>query len=253
MNDARPRRFAILAVPRTGSNWLAHLLQSHPDVLMHPEPFRLGRLDAALPEAERDAAILQRERDPVGFLERLFACPTDRSHIGLKFLLHQPLTALDRLLADPQAGLVVLRRRNKLAEYASWKIAQRTAVWSTPQREQQAGSGAPPENALCDFVPAQYERYRRARESQYDYVHSRLARHARSAFFLEYERIGEAEVRGRMLDFLGLRTDVVLEAPDRRLDARAVLARFSNPDAVRAYVSRERGQRGLARAEGAAP
>lgn len=240
-HGAGPRRFAILAVPRTGSNWLAHLLQSHPDVLMHPEPFRLGRLDAALPEAEREFAIELRANDPVAFLDRLFAEPTNRSHIGLKFLLHQPVAALDRLLADLGTALIVLSRRNKLAEFASYKIAQQTEVWASYQLAERRPEGsASPDDDRCVFVPEQYERYLRGKESQYGFVHSRLARYGRSAFFMEYEQIGDSGVQERMLDFLGLRTDVVLQAPDRKLNAPGVMSRFRNPSAVRDYLAKQR-------------
>jgi hypothetical protein len=37
-------RFVIFAVPRTGSNWLCSLLNSHPEIICHHEIFNPERI-----------------------------------------------------------------------------------------------------------------------------------------------------------------------------------------------------------------
>jgi LPS sulfotransferase NodH len=65
-------RFVILAAPRTGSNWLCSLLNSHPDVLCHHELFNPSGVFYAL--GHRDGALdlgtpEERDRRPLAFLE----------------------------------------------------------------------------------------------------------------------------------------------------------------------------------------
>ena len=67
-------RFVILAAPRTGSNLLCTLLNSHPQVLCHHEVFNPGGVFTALDyhgDGLHVDALAQRDADPLAFLDRV--------------------------------------------------------------------------------------------------------------------------------------------------------------------------------------
>ena len=69
-------RFVILAVPRTGSNLLCTLLNSHPQILCHHEIFNPAGVFAAPDYTGSDLKVDQlgeRDDDEPGFLQRVWA------------------------------------------------------------------------------------------------------------------------------------------------------------------------------------
>ena len=68
--DSGVGRFVILGAPRTGTNLLCTLLDSHPDVLCHHEVFNPAGIFWAL--GDRQGALdlgsmAERDADPLGF------------------------------------------------------------------------------------------------------------------------------------------------------------------------------------------
>ncbi len=124
-------RFVILAVPRTGSNLLCTLLNSHPEILCHHEVFNPDGIFTAL--CHRDAAtdvtsLRERDRDPLGFLDRLWRTGREDC-IGFKWTRGQNELVLRAVLGDPAINKIVLRRQNRIKTYVSEKIAQQTQQW----------------------------------------------------------------------------------------------------------------------------
>ena len=73
-------RFVILSVPRAGSNLLCTLLNSHPEVLCHHEVFNPRGIFYALTHRDGSfsvGSVAERQRDPLGFLERLWDAHVD--------------------------------------------------------------------------------------------------------------------------------------------------------------------------------
>ncbi|MCA9265021.1 MAG: sulfotransferase, partial [Planctomycetales bacterium] len=68
------KRFVILAVPRTGSNLLCTLLNSHPEILCHHEVFNPQGIFLALTQRDRPHSLPsldERNRDPLRFLDEV--------------------------------------------------------------------------------------------------------------------------------------------------------------------------------------
>ncbi len=86
-------RAVIVASTRTGSSWLASLLDSHPDIGFHGELFNLER------------ASVRALADPAGYLDELLQEATGCRLVGFKLLYHQArLEYLNDFLSELDEG-----------------------------------------------------------------------------------------------------------------------------------------------------
>lgn len=123
-HDAGPIRFVVLAQPRTGSTLLCESLGTHPDIRMRTEILNAGH-GWNLPQDGR-----QRLRAAWQHKEPCQAA-------GFKLLAYQPwdydpaewATAWDELADDPFVKVIVLRRNDTRAQFASWKVANTLGLW----------------------------------------------------------------------------------------------------------------------------
>jgi LPS sulfotransferase NodH len=134
LSDSAPAqtRFVILAAPRTGSNWLCSLLNSHSDILCHHEVFNPNGIFYALDFRDGTldlGTIDERNRQPLEFLNRIWRHPLGSTCIGFKMTRGQDERVLQAVLDDRAVRKIVLRRRNVLRTYVSEKIAEQTGRW----------------------------------------------------------------------------------------------------------------------------
>ena len=194
-------RFVILAAPRTGSNWLCTLLDSHPQVLCHHELFNpqgihlsrrlCGRLDLGGTEA--------RDRDPVALLERAWRAHLGHQAVGFKLNLGQERRVFDHVLSDPAIRKVVLRRRNRVRTFVSEAIAERTGEWeSYPELPLR---GDPPR---VPVPAAELRAHAERNAAYYAALERRLVAAGKPWIEVAYERLGETAERERILAFLGV-------------------------------------------------
>ena len=132
------RRFAVLAAPRTGSNWLCSMLDSHPEILCHHELFNPAGIHVAL--SWRGGAVdvesvlgtqAERDRAPLAFLERAWSRPRGCRAVGFKLNRGQNEAAFAAVLADRGVRKILLRRDNRLKTFVSERIAARTGLWES--------------------------------------------------------------------------------------------------------------------------
>ena len=72
-SEATP--FVIVFVARTGSNYLAAMLDSHPEIICHHEIFNPGGVHRSLSYKNSDLSfgtVEERDRDPWSFLHRIY-------------------------------------------------------------------------------------------------------------------------------------------------------------------------------------
>src|SRR5580693_4511868 len=105
------KRFVILAAPRTGSNWLCSLLNSHPEILCHHEVFNPAGIFYAL--GHRDGTldlgtIEERDRRPLEFLERLWRAPLGLPCVGFKMTRGQDERVVQAVLEDRGVRKILL-------------------------------------------------------------------------------------------------------------------------------------------------
>jgi len=126
------QRFVILSAPRSGSNMLCTLLNSHSDILCHHEVFNPRGIFYALPL--RDTAfclgnIANRDAQPLVFLDKLWQHNNGHSHVGCKMTHRQNPVALKALLGDTNIKKIILQRSNRIKTHVSRLIAEQRDIW----------------------------------------------------------------------------------------------------------------------------
>lgn len=225
-----PRRFVILAEARSGSGWLASLLKSHPacdcfDELFHPEGVQGGRR-----VSEAGVSVRERDADPPGFLDRLFetalAVP-GVTHVGYKHIIGVAPEVLRRLLRERGLRVLLLIRRDRLAQYASLLTARRTGIWAQfPHFE-------PPPPPALRFEARGFLDFCRARDAELAAARRLLADCRAPVHETTYEALAAGESLEPLLAHLGLKTQVALQSRYIRQDERPAAERFENAGRAR--------------------
>jgi len=190
-------RFLIACQPRTGSNWLCAMLQSHPQILCHHEVFHPDEIYYAVGHRDGRLAHLgsarDRDGDPAGFLERLWGEDFGRPVVGIKLLGDQAPEMLARLLCEPGVKKVLLRRQSRLRAYVSLLRARASGFWARTSYDGLAVHVEPRE--LFEFA-RRYDAY---------YAGLRAATRSQPALEVVYEELQrDPLVLARLLDFLGV-------------------------------------------------
>lgn len=220
-------RFVVLAAPRTGSNWLCTLLDSHPEILCHHEIFNPERILYSLScRGKLDLGTLEeRDRDPLSLLDLVWRADFGYPAIGFKLNRGQNETVLRAVLADRDVRKIVIRRDNRIKTYVSEMIAQRTGEWeSYPGIE--LGKQKP--HVAVDL--AGLRRHIELNEGYYNGIYGALRATGQTWLDLTYEKLATEDERVRLLQFLSVTPDVRLREATRKQnpeDLRELIANFS--------------------------
>ncbi|HEV7857557.1 MAG TPA: hypothetical protein VGO91_02820 [Pyrinomonadaceae bacterium] len=193
-------RFIILNAPRTGSNMLCTVLNSHPEILCHHEifnPHLIGYARHLQNTSFSLGTMEERERDPVEFLSRVWKAPLSHPVVGFKLCWRQHETIFREALKDTGLKKIVLQRRNRIKSFVSLLLARQTGDWVVYTE-----SAQPQERVkVVVDIAALYENI--AYNDQY-YAEIEAATRAshQSLLSLSYEDILTFEGRLRLLKFL---------------------------------------------------
>ncbi len=234
--NASVTRFVMIASPRTGSTYLGRLLNNHPEIRFHGESFKPGKVPLLVREmpkqelGELKAELLEvRARDPLDYLERLYSLTDGRPIVGFKLAPSHDPEVLERLLADSSVLKIVHMRMNSLARWASRRSARQAGSFS---------QSAEKPKVLFDakLFLEDHNKY----VAIYDAAVRRLSRTRQPFLVTRYDEINNAAMIASLYKFLGTTLPPPDEVPTET-GARApshILARFSNPDEVEAFVRR---------------
>jgi len=195
------QRFVILAVPRSGSNMLCTILDSHPSILCHHEIFNPKGIRVALRLRDTDftlGTMAERDADPIGFLEHLWNESLGFPCIGFKLTYRQNETLFHRLLAEKTVAKILLRRKNRLRTYVSSLISERLDEWEV-YREQDLVRNRPP--VVVD--PERFLERVAFNEAHYREIRSKLEESGQGWVEMFYEQLSERAEQNRILRFLG--------------------------------------------------
>jgi LPS sulfotransferase NodH len=235
-----PVRFVILTEARSGSNLLVSLLDSHPNISCHSEVFHRKAVFAKPPL--RNVTVAWRDAHIDETLQTVFSAPsreTDIAAAGFKlFYYHKPRLLL-RLAADSDVRVIVLRRKDKLAQYASRKISLRTGYWraQVPARDAQRvvvyRPADEPEPARVEYRVLEHLGHTLFSGFCHFAALRVLALYRSPVLLVTYEDLAADRDRelGRVQEFLGVQSTATLTTMQRQ-NPISTLARFSNPDAA---------------------
>lgn len=213
-----PVRFVICAAPRTGSNLLCGLLNSHPDILCHHGLFNpdgvhyaLDHRDGSLDFGSRE----ERDHHPAQFLERVWGNALGRSAVGFKFNHGEDERALQLLIRDPLVRKILLSRGNRVRAYVSALEAAATGQW-----ESYGAADVLRGRRAVHVDPAELWKYVNASDHFYALLRESLSATKQSFLSVVYEALSSPEEMGRVLRFLDVpASGLTLSAPSykRRL------------------------------------
>lgn len=225
------RRFVVLTAPRTGSNFLCSLLNSHPQILCHHELFNASGIFCSLDLRSRSAyyfgTLAERDRDPLGFLARVWGKSFGHPVVGFKFNRGQNRAVFEAVVADRDVGKIVMRRRNRIRTYVSEMIAQLTGEW-----ESYPGirlSASPPR---IPVPPAGLFRFVEHNQTWFGDVDRWLGDSGQSALAVDYEDLVAGGGDGRRIfEFLGVDPGAAgLKAATRKQNPAGLEALIANFD-----------------------
>ncbi len=196
------RKFVILAAPRTGSNMLCTLLNSHPAILCHHELFNPRGIFVALDHRDHPpelASLAERDRDPLRFLERVWQVPLGASHIGFKMTRGQADPVIRHVLRDSNVSKIILRRANRLKTFVSQLVAEHTDQWEAYRD----GPPVSPSARVRIEVPA-LQAHAKLNAVFYQDVRDALESGRQPYMELLYEDLDCRPEHTRTLEFLGL-------------------------------------------------
>lgn len=134
MADKHAVRFVIFAAPRTGSNLLCSLLNSHPEILCHHGLFNPGGIHYALDHRSDGlnlGSVAERDHDPETFLALVWRRTFGNHAIGFKHNRGENEIAMRALLRDRSVRKIILRRHNRIKAFVSERIALQTSEWES--------------------------------------------------------------------------------------------------------------------------
>lgn len=221
--------FVMFAGMRTGSNFLEANLNALPGVHCHGEAFNphfIGKKDCV---EYLGTTIADRDRDPLAFLGRLRRAEPGLA--GFRFFHDHDPRVLSAVLADPRCAKIILTR-NPLESYVSLKIAQATGQWKLTRPDRL-------KTAKVRFDSQEFEAHLDAQQAFNLALLHGLQVTGQTAFYLDYEDVGDVDVLNGLAAFLGL--EARLEAPDTRLkkqNPEEIAAKVQNPAEMAAALAR---------------
>lgn len=218
-------RFVILAAPRSGSNMLCSMLDSHPDILCHHELFNPGGIFYALPLRDSPFQLArnmqERDQQPLQFLSKAWQQHAGKSCIGFKMTYQQNLTVFNSVLANPEIKKIILRRKNTVKSYVSKLIAEKSGVWEDYGEARH-------DKSLQVEVDLQLLRQDiAANQDYYAHIDQRLEQTQQQCLHLEYEQLTDDACQREILAYLNCE-DLPLHARSRKQNPNNLEQRVKN-------------------------
>lgn len=195
-------RFIILAAPRTGSNLLCTLLNSHPEVLCHHELFNPEGIFYALDYRDGSldlGSMAERDRESFGFLQRVWENTQGASCVGFKMTRGQNDAVMRSLIEDSGVLKIVLYRKNRIKTFVSEQVARQTDQWEVYAGDERV-TDVPKLRVDVESLKAHSDLNGRF----YEEIRHSLKTKQQPCIEMFYENIFSGSEHIRMLGFLGV-------------------------------------------------
>lgn len=230
----------ILTSARSGSNLLKSLLNSHPDFYFHGEVFNPSRVNTLrvapiLTDLLRLDPTELRDRDPLKFVDIVYALsPSHFRSVGFKLFLLHDANVVKRVLNDKDIRVVMLDRPNRLASYSSKLIGEQTGVWWVKQDDSKPEEGP----VKVKFEAEDFDEYRSVLDEQYRAAKDTMGSIGKAYSYLDYPDLMNPSKMDEVAKFLGAVRQHEMKPDIDKQNTNDLLARFINPDDVKAHLSK---------------
>jgi len=234
--------FVMFYTPRTGSNLLAALLDSHPSILCHHELFNPEAPHVSL--SVRDGAepfdfgtSQERDANPKAFLKRVYAENRDASSVGFKLCITESPSSFWGLLFNRGVKKIFVGRRNTLESLVSALIAERKQEWIDFAA---AGKQASDDKATVTSVDvdlAQFKSYSRKRRIYMTLMKVVERLTFQRFIWTDFEDVVQRSRVDDLIGELGLEACSELQEKTRRQNPAPLSEKIANFDEVRAALT----------------
>jgi hypothetical protein len=236
--EQHQRRFVVIAIPRSGSTHLCGLLDSHPEIKCHYEVLHPAEVATSFYFDHYLKDKTRRDLDQKRFIDELFSesfrlFPSAKA-VGFKILLSKPQMGcgFEYILDRRDVQKLILNRENRLAYYASVKLALATDIWQS-QRERRILSVA------IVFAPDEFLKWTQDLDRFLWDVSTRTEGHP--VMKLEYSELLAPIRHKEILSFLGADSTKPLHSDWTKIQKPKLIECFTNPNVV-VEVLREIGK-----------
>jgi hypothetical protein len=225
--------FAILSAPRSGSNHLVSLLNSHPSIVCLGEVFRPKyNVVRKLGKEFRDWQCHdERLQNPEGFIACLIEKKwTQAQSFGVK-VFYPHLNFKTSHFISTCSKVIFLERENQLARYSSNLSAKKSGQGALKV-------GQAKNRVDIKFNKSEFIKYLARQEDQRKYILNCLKEVPPAKIFkISYSMINNLKTQQRLLEFLGVPSaeNIKLESIQKKRNINDISARFSNPDALNQF------------------
>lgn len=216
-------RFVLLSIPRSGTTAIMKTLNDHPDIAAHGEAFLPRSTARSLrPEVIENTKLPDRFENPMGYLSVLMNTTQGPKCVGFKMWEWQSEDVCNRLMADQRIKKILLERENRLASYASLRIAKKSGVSHVRVGSKKDRPEAPTQ---VHFDPKKFLQYVTRCAKQFEVYQTRIEG---PLLKLKYTQL-RAELFAEIHAFLGVDPQTT-EIPLRKINSSDILSRFVEED-----------------------
>ncbi|WP_316014404.1 nodulation protein NodH [Roseobacter sp. HKCCA0434] len=210
MAAGRFRYFCVLGAMRTGSNLLQRTLDQFPDISCHGELFNPGFIDRRGVDEMFGVTRVERDAEPERLIDAMIAQAGDGVLPGFRLFEDHDLRVRARVIGDPRAAKIVLRR-NPLDSFVSLKIAQQTDQWMLTRLRAR-------KTAKIHFDLAEYREYVERLDRFHEKVCLDLRVGGQTAFTIAYDEVQNFDLINGLAAWLGVegRLDEIAETLQRQ-------------------------------------
>jgi hypothetical protein len=245
--------FVIIFLSRTGSNFLASKLDSHPDILCHHEVFNWNCPHRSL-SAKEGTIILDlgkakdRDYNPWQFISMVYGTPgrlpdgrlNRVKSIGFKMSPAQGLLVVLSLMLNRSVKKVVLHRENLLKAYVSRLFAMKTKTY-IDLKKRSDNKFSEKDDSKVYVNPSEYIKYARNRTLFHRSTLLLLKLSFQKAFEIEFKEITDNSKIRDLIRFLGVSKDFAdLHAQTQRQAWRTLAERIENIEELRLLFKNSR-------------
>jgi len=226
--------FAIVSEPRTGSNMLTSILSSNKHVVCHAEIFHPTEMYLKLPRNIRPD-INERNLYPENTLQKI-AQLTIKSHPGTKlvgfkiFFDHEQ--KIHTYIIKKRIPVILLERKNKLAQYASIKIARKTDNWICTKKNNNPNYAHQYTQTKAHFSMIEYTAYVLRSKYRFKMYKYKIKSNDVPYIHIFYEDITSGLSLDRISKFLNINKISLEDSKYHKQNTIKITDRFSNSNYV---------------------